>query len=79
MASANRQGSQVPDHFRRRWQTPLPQCYDDMAQWGFNSYRVCLSWANLEPAPPIRAAVVPAIVDVFGHGSPAARQRASTG
>jgi hypothetical protein len=34
------------------WFTPTKATYDNIALWGFNSVRVTVSWANLEPQPP---------------------------
>jgi hypothetical protein len=34
---------------------PIPSyAYEDVQRWGFNSVRLLISWANLEPAPPTR-------------------------
>jgi hypothetical protein len=35
------------------WLAPNRAEYDDIAAWGFNSVRVPISWANLEPTPPV--------------------------
>lgn len=34
------------------WTLPPSSEYDNIARWGFNSVRVPISWANLEPSPP---------------------------
>ncbi|HCO02960.1 MAG TPA: hypothetical protein DIT48_06285 [Actinobacteria bacterium] len=34
------------------WSTPDPAAYATIASWGFNSVRLTISWANLEPTPP---------------------------
>jgi hypothetical protein len=36
----------------RGWSTPTASEYADIASWGFNSVRLAVSWANLEPVPP---------------------------
>lgn len=36
------------------WFEPTPETYDEVAGWGFNSVRVTITWANLEPFPPVR-------------------------
>lgn len=38
------------------WQVPTQAEYDNFVSWGFNSARVPLSWANLEPMPPTKNA-----------------------
>ena len=35
--------------------TPSPREVRDIAGWGFNSVRIPLAWANLEPDPPAKA------------------------
>lgn len=54
MASCNRDGSDKADKFKRRWRTLPADAYKNIEDWGFNSYRICLSWANLEPTPPTK-------------------------
>src|SRR6266542_2441493 len=39
---------------REAWQVPDATAYRDIPAWGFNSVRLQLSWANLEPNPPER-------------------------
>lgn len=34
------------------WSPPDPATYAHVAAWGFNSVRLAISWANLEPTPP---------------------------
>jgi len=34
------------------WHTPDPVAYGQIKSWGFNSIRLPVSWANLEPVPP---------------------------
>lgn len=34
------------------WAVPPPSEYDNIEAWGFNSVRLPISWANLEPQPP---------------------------
>jgi endoglycosylceramidase len=34
------------------WSTPDPTAYATIGAWGFNSVRLAISWANLEPTPP---------------------------
>jgi len=34
------------------WTAPDQTVVDDIASWGFNSVRMAISWANLEPSPP---------------------------
>jgi hypothetical protein len=34
------------------WSVPTPATYANVARWGFNSVRLAVSWANLEPAAP---------------------------
>jgi Cellulase (glycosyl hydrolase family 5) len=41
-----------PDACGEGWRLPAPTEYRDVARAGFNSVRLGLSWANLEPAPP---------------------------
>jgi hypothetical protein len=41
-----------PDACGEGWLPPAPAEYRDVARAGFNSVRLGLSWANLEPAPP---------------------------
>ena len=41
-----------PDACGEGWLLPAPAEYRDVAREGFNSVRLGLSWANLEPAPP---------------------------
>ncbi len=41
-----------PDACDEGWRLPAPTEYRDVARAGFNSVRLGLSWANLEPAPP---------------------------
>ena len=36
----------------RGWDVPPPSLLRDVATWGFNSVRLAISWANLEPNPP---------------------------
>jgi hypothetical protein len=36
------------------WSPPPPQAFDRIETWGFNSVRLAISWANLEPQAPIR-------------------------
>lgn len=40
---------------RGGWSVPTEATYDNVAAWGFNSVRVPITWANLEPEPPGRA------------------------
>lgn len=45
-------GNQPIGPCRQVWQ-PIPQSeMDNFADWGFNSVRLGISWANLEPEPP---------------------------
>jgi hypothetical protein len=37
------------------WKIPDPRAFVDIPRWGFNSVRVPMSWANLEPTPPTSA------------------------
>jgi hypothetical protein len=41
-----------PDVCGDGWRLPAPTEYRDVARAGFNSVRLGLSWANLEPTPP---------------------------
>ena len=41
-----------PDACGKGWRVPPPSEYRDVARDGFNSVRLGLSWANLEPTPP---------------------------
>jgi Cellulase (glycosyl hydrolase family 5) len=34
------------------WRLPAPAAYRDIPGWGFNTVRLPVSWANLEPSPP---------------------------
>jgi hypothetical protein len=34
------------------WQPPPPDAYTDIPKFGFNSVRLGIAWANLEPTPP---------------------------
>jgi hypothetical protein len=36
----------------RGWTMPSAEAFDRIASWGFNSVRLPISWANLEPEPP---------------------------
>jgi hypothetical protein len=36
------------------WTRPPIAAYDNIRDWGFNSVRLAIAWANLEPQPPIR-------------------------
>lgn len=36
------------------WSEPSPATFDNVAEWGFNSVRLSISWANLEPTPPTK-------------------------
>jgi len=48
-------GSETPDACNRRW-TPVPGSEPQLlAQWGFNTVRLAVSWENLEPTPPASA------------------------
>ena len=40
----------------RGWFAPTAADYDAIDRWGFNSVRLPVSWANLEPNPPLRRA-----------------------
>ena len=42
----------TPDGCRRVWQPPPPDEATNLAAWHFNSVRLHISWANLEPTPP---------------------------
>src|SRR5262249_49058885 len=35
------------------WQEPPPVAYRNVDAWGFNTARVSLSWANLQPDQPV--------------------------
>ncbi|HJP67075.1 MAG TPA: cellulase family glycosylhydrolase [Actinomycetota bacterium] len=35
------------------WSSPEPIVYDNVKKWGFNSVRLTITWANLEPTPPV--------------------------
>jgi hypothetical protein len=35
------------------WVEPDARALDNIAAWGFNSVRLAVSWANLEPSPPV--------------------------
>jgi Cellulase (glycosyl hydrolase family 5) len=52
MDSSNDQGSPERDACGRWWRTPPAGVYANTAAWGFNSVRLALAWANLEPQPP---------------------------
>ncbi|MFN2589538.1 MAG: glycoside hydrolase family 5 protein [Actinomycetota bacterium] len=39
------------------WHMPPDEAYANIRNWGFNSVRLAISWANLEPAPPVRLGV----------------------
>jgi hypothetical protein len=41
-----------PDACKQGWRPPNPSEYAEVRRWGFNSVRLGLSWANLEPTPP---------------------------
>jgi Cellulase (glycosyl hydrolase family 5) len=35
------------------WASPEPIVYDNLKKWGFNSVRLSITWANLEPTRPV--------------------------
>jgi len=37
------------------WQAPPASAYRNISDWGFNSVRIALSWANLQPDQPVMA------------------------
>jgi hypothetical protein len=37
------------------WQVPPASAFRNIADWGFNSVRISLSWANLQPDQPVMA------------------------
>lgn len=42
-----------PDACSDGWQPPSPSEFRNLHRWGFNSVRLGVSWANLEPQPPV--------------------------
>ncbi len=38
------------------WRPPPPDAYTDIPKFGFNSVRLGVAWANLEPTPPTKGA-----------------------
>jgi hypothetical protein len=40
------------------WTSPRVRVYNNIRDWGFNSVRLAITWANLEPQPPIRVGPV---------------------
>lgn len=54
LESSNRQGSDVPDACGRYWRGISGAEAGQIAGWGFNSVRLQLAWANLEPRAPTR-------------------------
>lgn len=36
------------------WTSPHARVYNNIRDWGFNSVRLAITWANLEPQPPVR-------------------------
>jgi len=47
-------GDPGPDSCGRRATLPRPSEYSNVPGWGFNSVRLAVSWANLEPTAPSR-------------------------
>ena len=50
--AGNETGSGLGNQFGT-YSLPQPVEYEHLTNWGFNSVRLLLSWANLEPAPPV--------------------------
>ena len=40
------------------WSKPPIRAYNNIRDWGFNSVRLAITWANLEPQPPIQVGSV---------------------
>lgn len=48
-------GSGIPEEEvqdGKGWAVPSNETYENIAAWGFNSVRLPIAWANLEPEPP---------------------------
>jgi hypothetical protein len=55
LQQSNDQGSKVPDECGNYWKISKTSAHDIRA-WGFNSVRLPISWSNIEPQAPTRAA-----------------------
>src|SRR6185437_4068751 len=52
---SNDQGSQQPDDCNHQWRVPPKDAAKNIASWGFNTVRLNLGWANLEPTAPTQS------------------------
>jgi aryl-phospho-beta-D-glucosidase BglC (GH1 family) len=55
LQQSNDDGSQQPDECNHYWKKPPKEAAANIASWGFNTVRLNLGWANLEPTAPTKA------------------------
>lgn len=52
MQISNDSGTNQPDACGRAWRVPPTEAAKNIRTWGFNTVRLPIGWANLEPKPP---------------------------